>query len=467
MDYIIYSTTNKMRILDTTTDPLNLKDPAGPKPEQIKIEDPYFIPKSPIFHVSLAPVVPLTQSDFVEDRFNTGDLSRNLLVIIDSFGANSDVNLLSDIKLYIDHTSALFVQTLLSYIILYPEKFLALKNLDSNSRLIVVQDRIREKNTNISNAESEGITDFILLLIETMGSIPDEGKLMPLLSDQDKAGIHNWLKLNIETADIKKFTNTVDLFNRLSNSMKPDLVSGIPRELANEKTPNTTPAALFNDLVRVVIDVQFMEKILDIWKYLLESDNITPVIISFLRDELPKIFEYFEEAKPLPGVEEHVDISRVTVKNYLDTFSNQNMIARLRELSSMPSSYGALKIFRSLQVNSLDNFPDPNIINFLFTATFVLRENPALSLLHKRSEEFEEGWDDTTTPPTPKSPRHALSAKIFPGIIFKNGRAQFSESISLERNYNSLKNAITDLDIRIGQVGQMQHLLKTARGIPL
>ena len=242
MDYIIYSTTNKMRILDTTTDPLNLKDPAGPKPEQIKIEDPYFIPKSPIFHVSLAPVVPLTQSDFVEDRFNTGDLSRNLLVIIDSFGANSDVNLLSDIKLYIDHTSALFVQTLLSYIILYPEKFLALKNLDSNSRLIVVQDRIREKNTNISNAESEGITDFILLLIETMGSIPDEGKLMPLLSDQDKAGIHNWLKLNIETADIKKFTNTVDLFNRLSNSMKPDLVSGIPRELANEKTPNTTPA---------------------------------------------------------------------------------------------------------------------------------------------------------------------------------------------------------------------------------
>ena len=234
-----------------------------------------------------------------------------------------------------------------------------------------------------------------------------------------------------------------------------------------KRRPILHQQTLFNDLVRVVIDVQFMEKILDIWKYLLESDNITPVIISFLRDELPKIFEYFEEAKPLPGVEEHVDISRVTVKNYLDTFSNQNMIARLRELSSMPSSYGALKIFRSLQVNSLDNFPDPNIINFLFTATFVLRENPALSLLHKRSEEFEEGWDDTTTPPTPKSPRHALSAKIFPGIIFKNGRAQFSESISLERNYNSLKNAITDLDIRIGQVGQMQHLLKTARGIPL
>ena len=146
--------------------------------------------------------------------------------------------------------------------------------------------------------------------------------------------------LPFDIVDIKKFTNTQDLFHRLSNSMKPDLISGIPRNLHRKSW------SVINDLVRVVIDIGFMEKILDIWRYLLESDDKTPFIISFLEDELPRIFAYFEEAKPLPPGEQFVDISRVMVKKYLDTFLNQNIIAKLTELSGRPSSDSSYKNFQ-------------------------------------------------------------------------------------------------------------------------
>jgi hypothetical protein len=314
-----------------------------------------------------------------------------------------------------------------------------------------------------------------------LGSIPVEDQIIKLLNDIDKLSKppnfeHNWLKKPpippIFTVDqIKDFTKTIDLFHRLLNSMNVDLICGIPTESARITEVNNN--AITNDLLRVIIDVQFMERILDMWKHLLASENVTPVIISFLKDELPRIFGYFEEADPLPEGEPHIDISRVLVKEYLDTFLKQNIIAKLTELSGRPSSEATLKIFRSLQIfryqeNGVakeDILPDPNIINFLFTVTFILQEYPALSTLHQRSEVFEHGHQ--TDPTNQSVVRIGKSSQIFPGIISRFGRTQLLESVELEHEYNRLKKEITDLDLRIGQVGQLQNLLKTARGIPL
>ena len=468
MDHVIFTSVNHIKILNTDTDAGNIKNaPAGTmiKMDRIKIDDPYFLPKSPIFNLPKNPT-PLAGIS-IGDEFNTGGLSRNLFVLVDSFGLDDTGKLstLENIQLYLDHTSALFIQTSVSYVILYPEKFLNLKNLDNKSRQVTIKDKIKEKYRYVSDAESESFTDFISLLIDTLGSNPDETGLLKLLNDIDKnvdgPNHHDWKGLPFDIVDIKNFTNTQDLFHRLSNSMKPDLISGIPRNLALES------GSVINDLVRVVIDIGFMEKILDIWRYLLESDDKTPFIISFLEDELPRIFAYFEEAKPLPPGEQFVDISRVMVKKYLDTFLNQNIIAKLTELSGRPSSDAAIKIFRSLRTESANYLPDLNILNFLFTVTFTLQENPSLSTLHIRSEQFDGGYTGGTGSDPVNKVRIDASPQIFPGIIFKDGRAQLLESVGSEQDYNGLKNGITDLDLRIGQVGQLQDLLKLARGIPL
>ena len=91
----------------------------------------------------------------------------------------------------------------------------------------------------------------------------------------------------------------------------------------------------------------------------------------------------------------------------------------------------------------------------------------ALSTLHIRSEQFDGGYTGGTGSDPVNKVRIDASPQIFPGIIFKDGRAQLLESVGLEQDYNGLKNGITDLDLRIGQVGQLQDLLKLARGIPL
>jgi hypothetical protein len=494
MEYIIFDTANKMKNMVASTASQNLK-PERPQPEQIKIEDPYFIPKSPIFDLKKRNFGPKDEeSQLLEEEFNTGNIPRDLFTLIRSLDFQDDnedeIAVLRKIKLYTDHTSALFIQTLLSNVILYPEKFLALKNLDTKSRLVTVKNNVQEKYRDISNAESESITDFILLVIDTLGSAPVEINIIKLLDEVHKNAlphdIHNWIKPEppgfFTTEEIKTYTNTIDLFNRLLNSMNIDLICGIPRENAKVKKDGTDD--IINDLLRVTIDVQFMERILDMWKYLLASEITTPVIISFLKDELPRIFGYYEEAEPLRDGEPHIDISRVRVRDYLDTFLKQNIIEKLTELSNRPSSEATLKIFRSLQIvrtqptgNGLveDVLPDPNILNFLFTVTFILQQNPALSILHKRSELFEHGYkneEDITNPDSQKphgdaEGRYGISEQIFPGIIFRNERIQLLESVELEHEYNRLKNEITDLDLRIGQVGQLQNLLKTARGIPL
>lgn len=489
IEYIILFTANEMKSLVATTNRSNLIVDA-PEPKQIIIEDPYFVPKGPIFdtkQIAGVPAPPPAESQNLEEEFNTGSLTRDLFTLIRSLSNPDEEDELTDaqeiatlrkIKLYTDHTSALFIQTLLSYVILYPEKFLALKNLDNQSRLVTIQKKLTEQYRDISNAESEIITDFILLIIDTLASPLDDpdnpDKIMKLLNELDRKAIppnntHNWLNKSFTVEQIINLTKIVDLFQRLFNTMNIDLICGIPRESAR-LTKETN--AIVNDLLRVSIDVQIMEKIRHTWKYLLASENVTPVIISFLKDELPRIFGYFEEADPLPDGEPHIDISRVVVKEYLDTFLKQNIIAKLTELSGQPSSEATLKIFRSLQIFRYQEngeakekiLPDPNIINFLFTVTFILQEYPALSTLHQRSELFEHGPQPSTHP---SSVRILNSQQIFPGIISRYGRTQLLESVELEHEYNRLKNEITDLDLRIGQVGQLQNLLKTARGIPL
>ena len=120
-----------------------------------------------------------------------------------------------------------------------------------------------------------------------------------------------------------------------------------------------------------------------------------------------------------------------------------------------------------MRTESANYLPDLNILNFLFTVTFTLQENPSLSTLHIRSEQFDGGYTGGTGSDPVNKVRIDASPQIFPGIIFKDGRAQLLESVGLEQDYNGLKNGITDLDLRIGQVGQLQDLLKLARGIPL
>src|SRR5688572_8024191 len=115
MDYVIFSTANAMGKLDPTTDPINLNNTTD-KPQQITIEDPYFIPKGPIFNFTNNII--LLGGKFIEDEFNTGNLPRSLYTLIELISSDqfARMDILKKIKLYTDHTSALFIQTLLSYI---------------------------------------------------------------------------------------------------------------------------------------------------------------------------------------------------------------------------------------------------------------------------------------------------------------------------------------------------------------
>ena len=392
-EFIIFKNLQEMRNLPIQT------NNAGPQTmTQIKIEDPYFLPKSPIFTIPTITSANIPSTPSLEDEFNKNNVTRNLFQIISSFpsfnnGADeiNQVELLYNINYYLDYVSALFIQKLLSYVLLYPQRLLEFTKLtDDKARLEKIKSTIKMRKSGLFDYDSDIIIESILTLINAFGRNSDETNLMQLLTNFDKETQFDWTKLNVaafETNKCKTYTNLDDVFQMLSNLMNPDLISGIPMDKV--LTTNTTD--LKNDLVITSLDLYKFEILGHLWHDIF-SENDVLIGILFLRDELSKIYGYFENSNPANNYEYHKSISLDTINKYLETVLSENVEKKLEELIDKPNSDGILTIFRSLKIDQDKNLPILSKVNFLFTASWLFKETPMLKEFHRRAEEFIFGW---------------------------------------------------------------------------
>jgi hypothetical protein len=482
LDYIIYFNIKKMRDLPTKTSNLT----TGNTVEQIKIEDPYFIPKSPVFTIPI-PVTTTSASstqNIIEYLFNLGEISRSLFQSIRSIddvvagydpipaGDIDEKELLDRIKLYIDYTAAIFIQQLLSFVLLYPETLLSYMKLDDKARQDTIRTRAKLVRNDLFNYELEVVTDTIMLLMNSLGLSVGEGELASLLGDVDKEGKRKWSSLledeKYTAQKVKENARLIEIFQKFSNMMEPDLISGIPRK--DVKTYSRDKHQI-NDLLRVTLDLHMMNVIGQVWKELFKTTG-SPSVIMFLRNEITKIIGYFETARSAPGMEVHISISLDRIVQYLESVLAENIESKLVNLSNQPSSEDALNIYRSLQIGNgtEGNLPRTGILNFLFTANWILQDTPVLADLHERAEEFIEGWNISGTTVTPVSHRLQpinLCSQIFTGIVSKVATDTTSEKLALELFYNSSRQRASEVTKLLRTPGGLNEFLIKARGVPL
>ena len=112
----------------------------------------------------------------------------------------------------------------------------------------------------------------------------------------------------------------------------------------------------------------------------------SPSVIVSLRNELKNIISYFENSKSAPGMEIHRSISLDRVIKYIQSVLDEHIEAKLTNLSNQPSEDGVLNTYRSLVIDPTSNLPLPRLgmINFLFTASWILQDTPKLSDFHER-----------------------------------------------------------------------------------
>ena len=197
--------------------------------EQIKIEYRYFFQKSPIFTI---PTTRDTPNNDLEHLFNIGDISMALFQSIRSIddvpenyspipaGAVDEKQLLYNIKLYVDYRSALFIQQLLSFVLLYPENLLYYAKLDDKTRRETIRTKSKAVRSDLFNYELEVVTDTILLLMNSLGKPVDEVGLKPLLNNIDLNRDFDWNKLSATASDVKGYIQLIELFQTFSNMME-------------------------------------------------------------------------------------------------------------------------------------------------------------------------------------------------------------------------------------------------------
>ncbi len=476
LDFIILDIVRRIRGLVPTT--ILTTTPIA----QIEIEDPYLVKESPIFGVPKIPTL-LGAATFLEDQFNLGNVSRNLFQAIKSFPSPAmppvidEVLFLQYIKLYTDYRVAVFIQQLLSYVLINPQVLRGFQKLEDKIKVDTIRNKLKGVRLGQYDYETENLTDGIILLINNFGTVTDrnEDTLKILLTDIDISATRNWNTIGnpsvplppgatrLPQEDAKKFAQLVGIFQLLSNTLKENLISGIQANLV----PATTTTPQVNDIARVSLDVHGLNTIGQIWKEIFSSPGEPPSVIIFLRNEISKIFDSFENSKSASGMEQHIAISKDRVKKFLETVLEANTDAKLTDLSNQPSSDAFLSNFRSLQVSKTDNLPAPRHLNFLYTIWWILKETPILAEFHERAELFIDGWDASGNPKSPRLFPTNLCSQIFPDIVDKRVADITLGTISLERIFNSRKKSFGELNRQIQLPEGLPSMLLKARGISL
>jgi hypothetical protein len=458
MDFIIFDSVGKMRGLPRNSNSVTV----GTTLDQIMIENPYFIPQSPIFAVPQA-MGPST----IETRFNKGELSWNLYQLVIGFGADDD-KLLEYIRIYIDYTLAIFLQKLISYVLLYPERMLYLKSLDNKQKLDILKDKASHFPFENYGYESGFIFNTVLILIDAIGNkLNSETSLLPLLTEIDESDQNNWNLLvpaQFDSERIQNLTELTETFRTLLHSMKPDLISGIPLSKINNIVNNPP------DLVRLCFDNRALEIIAHIWQDLFEPANNPPMVFLFFKNEIVKIFEYFSKSKPV-SVAELLGISLDRIKKFLDTIIGENLESNLAFITSRPSSELVLNLFRSLKSDINNNRPNPATLSMLYSFWWLLQSTPLLYQFHERAEQFIESW--TVLPGNVKKYNSGrldpinLCQQIFPSIVNKSIGDVLSEAPSFEIIYNKNKEQSMEFVRRASIPGGLTKILSEMRGVPL
>src|SRR6266540_4271237 len=193
LDFIILDIVRRIRGLVPTT--ILTTTPIA----QIEIEDPYLVKESPIFGVPKIPTL-LGAATFLEDQFNLGNVSRNLFQAIKSFPSPAmppvidEVLFLQYIKLYTDYRVAVFMQQLLSYVLINPQVLRGFQKLEDKIKVDTIRNKLKGVRLGQYDYETENLTDGIILLINNFGTVTDrnEDTLKILLTDIDISATRNW-----------------------------------------------------------------------------------------------------------------------------------------------------------------------------------------------------------------------------------------------------------------------------------
>jgi hypothetical protein len=218
--------------------------------------------------------------------------------------------------------------------------------------------------------------------------------------------------------------------------------------------------------VQVNTGLESINIIVDIWKKIFNSRINSTMVLDFLVNELPRIYEYFEKSKSGPNMEQYIALAKNTMKTYLGSIFED--LDRLRDVISNASTESAIATFASLQKSkssSNTNKPKEEHIKFLYSCWWILNESPFLSELHNLAESYNNVNDPNVIA------RISNSTSIFPDIVEKPSIATSSSNatnlISLERMYNERKKNSGELNRELLLPDRLAHLLVKVRGIPI
>lgn len=468
LDYIIRDNVNKMELLPVATNTLSTP-PVTLTSNDIK--NPYWIEKNIIMSIYNLPQNLV--SKFLEEEFNKNNISRELFQTIRSFGLldQQQADLVQAIRLYIDYRLAIFIQQLLSYVLLYPDILNEFQKMDDRTRLDTVRSNVKRITNDLHEFE---VTYIILYLIDTFGKIKtpttpltnpgvDENLLKVLLTPINPpppATPTNWNAITPATwgpGGIALAASLDEAFKLLSNLLKVHVKTAIPIGTQLTAATNVAPP---NDVIEISVDLGKLEAVNEIWRSIFVRNENSPVVIDYLRNELPKIYEHFEKSKAASGMEQYIALSKNVVREFLQAALSSNKETKLNDIYNQPSSEALIDNFRSLQLETPtnpDNLPTFEQLNFLFCVWWLLTETPILADFHTRAENYFN----------PGSPRLTYSQQIFPDIIDKEISDRMVVTVSLERMFNNRKKNFEELNKQIMGPEGLNNVLLKARGISL
>jgi hypothetical protein len=439
-------------------------------------EDVYRFVTNPVIMLVGTETSPTSIQEFV-----AGNIPESLLIassaipdiaIAENMDADEDT-FVRDVKPYVECRIDLLIQQLLSYSLLYSDAHYELKKMDEKTRNDTVFNHI--KNTSDIQYLSE-VTSIILHLISKFGDLPP-GTHLPTDAPAGTTALthEDWLKrflqfegtpwyetrvipgipspFNPTAQQARFFAGLDETFKLLLSLVKVEIsVIGSSGDQGNKR-----------DLVAINLDLTLLNLIVGLWGELLRSrSSKSPIVLDYLANELPRIWDYFENSKSGQDVVQHVASAKHAVRTYLESALSDNRDAKIRDLSNNPSVDNLLDNIRSLRNPITNSQPPEDQAKFLFTVWWILTDTPRLSDFHKEAEFYY-------VHPNHPSPRIHLDIlpKIFPDIIDKRSLAAISRTLSLERIFNDRKKNFSELNREILTPGGLPRILAKARGIAI
>jgi hypothetical protein len=418
--------------------------------------------------------------DFVD-----GNIPESLLIASDAIievGAHqatelNDTRFVDDVRPYIECRIDLLIQQLLSYSLLYSDAHNELKKMDEKTRKDTVFNHI--KNTSDIPYLSE-VTSIILHFINKFGDLPSSPlpttgpvtfppETLPLAREDL---LRRFLQYDGTPWKASRGGTTHGGISFNPNSPQTRIIAGLDEsfklllglvkvEISIIGSSQSVPG--LRDLVAINLDLTLLNFIVGLWGELLRSRSTkSPIVLDYLANELPRVWDYFENSKSGQDVVQHVASAKHAVRTYLESALSDNRDAKIRDLSNNPSVDNLLDNIRSLKNPITNSQPPEDQTKFLFTVWWILTDTPRLSDFHKEAEFYV----DPNLSTNPRIQPDNLP-KIFPDMIDKRTLAAISRTLSLERIFNDRKKNFSDLNREILTPGGLPRILAKARGIAI